>query len=125
MLANGNIFLPLSVLTDAQRLMLHNPELLEQITPELLAAGMGAVTFTPPRGPERPRGPGAGRDVRARRRRRRAARDDPVPRSNARPTRQSWLRSLGATELPTTVIWGVYDADRADPRARPTSGTST
>ncbi len=53
-LSNANIFLPLSNLTDAQRLMLHNPELLAQVTPELLAAGMGAVTFTPPRGPEDP-----------------------------------------------------------------------
>src|SRR5206468_10567895 len=53
-LSNANIFLPLSNLTDAQRLMLHNPELLEQLTPELLAAGMGAVTYTPPRGPEDP-----------------------------------------------------------------------
>src|SRR5947208_2271126 len=53
-LSNANIFLPLSKLTDAQRLMLHNPELLEQLTPELLAAGMGAATFTPPRGPEDP-----------------------------------------------------------------------
>ena len=53
-LSNANIFLALSNLTDAQRLMLHNPELLEQLTPELLAAGMGAVTFTPPRGPDDP-----------------------------------------------------------------------
>lgn len=53
-LSNANVFLPLSNLTDAQRLMLHNPEALEQVTPELLAAGMGAVTFTPPRGPEDP-----------------------------------------------------------------------
>jgi len=47
-LSNANIFLPLSNLTDGQRLMLHNPELLVQVTPELLAAGMGAVTYTPP-----------------------------------------------------------------------------
>ena len=53
-LSNANMFLPLSNLTDAQRLMLHNPELLEQVTPELLAAGMGAATFTPPRGPDDP-----------------------------------------------------------------------
>src|SRR4051794_29058322 len=53
-LSNANLFLPLSNLTDAQRLMLHNPEVLERLTPELLAAGMGAVTFTPPRVPEDP-----------------------------------------------------------------------
>jgi pimeloyl-ACP methyl ester carboxylesterase len=51
-LSNGNMFLPLSNLTDAQRLMLHNPEILEKLTPDLLAAGMGATTFTPPRGVE-------------------------------------------------------------------------
>ena len=49
-LSNANMFLPLSNLTDAQRLMLHNPELLERLTPEALAVGMGAATFTPPRG---------------------------------------------------------------------------
>ena len=53
-LSNANIFLPLSNLTDAQRLMLHNPDVLARVTPELLAAGMGAVTFTPPRGPADP-----------------------------------------------------------------------
>src|SRR4051794_7495510 len=53
-LSNANLFLPLSNLTDAQRLMLHNPEVLERLTPELLAAGMGVVTFTPARGPEDP-----------------------------------------------------------------------
>jgi len=107
-LSNGNVFLPLSNLTDTQRLMLHNPELLEQLTPELLAAGMGAVMFTPPRGPEDP-------DVQAL-----AAtfeHDDGiavlhetikylVERS---ADEQAWLRSLAATRVPTTVIWGVYD----------------
>ena len=53
-LSNGNLFLPLSNLTDAQRLMLHSPEVLDQITPELLAAGMGALMFTPPRAPDDP-----------------------------------------------------------------------
>src|SRR3954470_9258499 len=107
-LSNGNLFLPLSNLTDAQRLMLHNPELLERMTPELLAAGMGAVTFTPPR-----------------------ARDDPEVQALAATfahqdgiavlhdtsqylversvDEEAWLRSVAATPLPTTVIWGVYD----------------
>jgi pimeloyl-ACP methyl ester carboxylesterase len=107
-LSNANIFLPLSNLTDAQRLMLHDPEVVAQLTPELLAAGMGAVTYTPPR-----------------------AADDPevialaatfahengvavlgetiqylVERS---VDEQSWLRSLASTTLPTTVIWGLCD----------------
>ena len=107
-LSNANIFLPLSNLTDAQRLMLHNPEVLDQLTPELLAAGMGSVAFTPARGP-----------------------DDPEVQALAATfaheggvavlhetiqylversvDEQEWLRSLAATDLPTTLIWGVYD----------------
>jgi pimeloyl-ACP methyl ester carboxylesterase len=108
-LCNANIFLPLSNLTDAQRLMLHNPELLAQLTPELLAAGMGAATFTPPRGPDHP-------DVRALAAT--FAHDDGVGVLHETVQylversidEEAWLRSLAATELPTTVIWGVYDA---------------
>ena len=108
-LSNANIFLPLSNLTDAQRLMLHNPELLAQVTPELLAAGMGAVTFTPPRGPEDPEVQALAatfahaNGV--------AVLHDTVQYLVERSVdEESWLRSLAATELPTTVIWGVYDA---------------
>ncbi len=107
-LSNANIFLPLSELTDAQRLMLHNPELLEQLTPEVLAAGMGAVTFTPPRGPEDPEVQALAATF---------AHDDGVAvlhetiqylvERSADET--AWLRALAATELPTTVIWGIYD----------------
>jgi pimeloyl-ACP methyl ester carboxylesterase len=108
-LSNANIFLPLSSLTDAQRLMLHNPELLEQLTPELLAAGMGALMFTPPRGPDDPEVQALAATF---------AHADGVgvlhetiqylvERSIDEET---WLRSLAATELPTTVIWGIYDA---------------
>ena len=108
-LSNANIFLPLSNLTDAQRLMLHNPELLEQLTPELLAAGMGAVTFTPPRGPDDP-------EVRALAGT--FAHNDGigvlhetiqylVERS---VDEEAWLRSLSASSVPTTVIWGIYDS---------------
>jgi pimeloyl-ACP methyl ester carboxylesterase len=108
-LSNGNIFLPLSNITDAQRLMLHNPELLEQLTPELLAAGMGAVTFSPPRGPEDP-------EVRA------LAATFAYENGTAvlhetiqyllerAADEEAWLRSLAATDLPTTIVWGVYDA---------------
>lgn len=108
-LSNANIFLPLSNLTDAQRLMLHNPEPLAQLTPELLAAGMGAMMFTPPRGPEDPEvqalaatfahADGVG------------VLHETVQYLIERSVdEEAWLRSLAATELPTTVIWGVYDA---------------
>lgn len=108
-LSNANIFLPLSNLTDAQRLMLHNPDVLARVTPELLAAGMGAVTFTPPRGPADPEVQALAATF--------AHADGPavlhetvqylVERS---VDEEAWLRSLAATELPTTIIWGVYDA---------------
>src|SRR6476646_10691213 len=107
-LSNANIFLPLSNLTDAQRLMLHNPELLEQLTPELLAAGMGAATFTPPRGAEAPEIQALAATF---------AHDDGVAVLNETiqylversADEESWLRSLAATELPTSIIWGIYD----------------
>jgi pimeloyl-ACP methyl ester carboxylesterase len=56
-LLNGNIFLPLSNLTTAQRLMLDPttaPGLLEGATPALLAGGLGTATFWPPRGADDP-----------------------------------------------------------------------
>jgi pimeloyl-ACP methyl ester carboxylesterase len=107
-LSNANIFLPLSVLTDAQRLMLHNPELLEQLTPELLAAGMGAVTFTPPRVPGDPEVDALAATF---------AHEDGVAVLHdtiqylveRAADEESWLRSLAATPLPTTVVWGLYD----------------
>ena len=107
-LSNANMFLPLSNLTDAQRLMLHNPELIERLTPELLAAGMGAVTFTPPRTPEDPEVQALAATF---------AHEDGIGvlhetiqylvERSVDETR--WLRSLAAAELPTTVIWGLYD----------------
>lgn len=107
-LSNGNIFLALSNLTDAQRLMLHNPELLGQLTPELLAAGMGAVTFSPPRAPDDP-------DVQALAAA--FAHQDGVAVLHETiqylveraADEQDWLRALAASALPTAVIWGVRD----------------
>jgi pimeloyl-ACP methyl ester carboxylesterase len=107
-LSNGNLFLPLSNLTDGQRLMLHNPELLDQLTPELLAAGMGAVTFTPPRGPDDPGVQALAETF---------AHNDGIAVLNETiqylgersVDETAWLRSLASTATPTTLIWGVYD----------------
>jgi pimeloyl-ACP methyl ester carboxylesterase len=107
-LSNGNMFLPLSNLTDAQRLMLHNPEMLSQLTPELFAAGLGAVAFTPPRGPDHPEvralaatfahGDGI------------AVLHDTIQYLLERSLdEESWLRSLAASGLPTTLLWGLND----------------
>jgi pimeloyl-ACP methyl ester carboxylesterase len=108
---NGNIFLPLSNLTRAQRLILDpatGPALLAQATPEQLAVGMGKTMYTPPRGDDDPEiealtaifGHGEGLKVLhetiqylAER-----ARDE-----------VSWLEALAASEVPTTFIWGIYD----------------
>ena len=108
MLSNANVFLPLSNLTDAQRIMLHNPEFLEQLTPEMLAAGMGAVTFSPPRGPEDPEVQALAATF---------AHADGVKVLHETiqyliersVDEESWLRSVAATQLPTTLIWGIYD----------------
>src|SRR5262249_47722219 len=56
-LTNGNIFLPMSTLTQAQRIMLDpatGPEALGRATPEELAVGIGPMMYTPPRGADDP-----------------------------------------------------------------------
>src|SRR5215470_13272794 len=56
-LTNANIYLPMSNLTDAQRVMLDpetGPAALAQATPEQLAVGMGRATFSPPRAADDP-----------------------------------------------------------------------
>lgn len=107
-LSDANIFLPLSNLTDAQRVMLHDPERLEALTPELLAAGVGAATFTPPRGPEDPEVQGLAATF---------AHDDGIAVVHETiqyliersVDEEAWLRSLADTPVPTTVIWGMRD----------------
>jgi hypothetical protein len=56
-LSNGNIFLPLSNLTQVQRQALDATswsQIAAAVTPAVLAEGMGATTFTPPRKPGDP-----------------------------------------------------------------------
>lgn len=110
-LTNGNIFLPLSNLTEFQRTVLdpgRAPSVLEMISPALLAAGMGSTTFSPPR----------------------SAEDDDVQAlqatfAHADGTKvlhetiqylveravheREWLEALSRTDLPTTVVWGLED----------------
>lgn len=110
-LSNANIYLPLSNLTTAQRLMLDESTaagLLENATPELLAQGMGAATFWPPRDADDPVITGLAETF---------AHEEGirvmhetiqylVERSDDEDT---WLSSLAASDLPTTVIWGLND----------------
>ncbi len=110
-LTNGNIFLPLSNLTEFQRLMLDPvtaPAVLEVLTPEMLAAGMGETTFSPPRSADHP-------DVAAL-----AATFSHNDGVNVlhetiqylverAEHERDWLERLAASEVPTTLIWGLLD----------------
>ncbi len=110
-LMNGNVFLPLSNLTMAQRVMLDPataPGLLENATPEMLAQGMGAATFFPPRGADDPgiqalaetfaHQDGIGVMHETIQYLRERAADE-----------ETWLQALAESEVPTTVIWGLND----------------
>jgi pimeloyl-ACP methyl ester carboxylesterase len=110
-LTNGNIFLPLSNLTDFQRLIL-NPDsaaaVLEVVTAEMLAVGMGQATFSPPRAGTDPEiaalaatfGYADGMQVLP----------ETVQYLVERAEHETdWLAALGTTEVPTTVIWGMND----------------
>ena len=110
-LSNGNVFLPLSNLTRFQRLVLHEdtaPSVLDVVTPESLAAGMGETTFTPPRTLDDPAIAALVQTF---------AHDDGtavlhdtiqylVERSE---NEEAWLAALARSSVPTTLIWGLHD----------------
>lgn len=111
LLTNGNIFLPLSNLTDFQRTVLdpaRAPALLEMISPATLAAGMGLTTFSPPRSAE-------DADVQALTSTFAHAAGTKVLHETIQYLveralhEREWLESLGRSELPTTVVWGLED----------------
>jgi len=110
-LTNGNIFLPMSNLTQAQRIMLDpvtGPAALAQGTPEQLAVGIGPLMYTPPRGADDPEVEALvaifshGEGVRVLH----ETIQYLIERSQ---DEASWLEALAALEVPTTFIWGVYD----------------
>jgi pimeloyl-ACP methyl ester carboxylesterase len=110
-LSNGNVFLPLSNLTAAQRQMLDEQswqKVAPMVTPSALAGGLGASTFTPPR----------------------AAGDPEVEALSATFSynngtqvlhetiqylldraahEQEWLTALAEASFPVTLIWGLCD----------------
>ena len=110
-LSNGNIFLPMSNLTGAQREMLDaksGPQLAAALTPARLAEAMGASTFTPPRRAGDPEVEALTATF---------AHDDGtkvlhetiqylVERSE---DEQRWLIAIAEAPFPVTVMWGVYD----------------
>lgn len=110
-ITNGNIFLPLSNLTQAQRLMLDpatGPTMLAQASPEQLAVGIGQVTYTPPRAADDPEIEALtaifahGGDMRVIH----ETIQYLVERSQ---DEEAWLEALAALDVPTTFVWGLYD----------------
>jgi pimeloyl-ACP methyl ester carboxylesterase len=110
-LSNGNIFLPLSNLTEFQRTVLdpaRAPALLEVISPALLAAGMGTTTFSPPRSAD-------DAEVEALQATFAHAEGTKVLHETIQYLveravhEREWLETLSHTELATTVVWGIED----------------
>ena len=110
-LTNGNIYLPLSNLTDFQRLVLDPasaPKVLEIMTPELLAAGMGDLTFWPSRRPGDPE-VDALTDTFAHNDGIKVLHETIQYLVERADSETAWLEALAATDVPTTVIWGMND----------------
>jgi pimeloyl-ACP methyl ester carboxylesterase len=110
-LTNGNIFLPLSNLTEFQRVVLDSstaPAVLEALTPALLAAGLGATAFSPPR-------PAGHPDVEALAATFAHANGVQVLHETIQylveraQHERDWLERLANSDIPTTVIWGLLD----------------
>jgi pimeloyl-ACP methyl ester carboxylesterase len=110
-LTNGNIFLPLSNLTDFQRLVLDGstaPAVLGGLTPAMLAAGMGTTTFSPPRAAEHPNVAALTATF---------AHDDGIKvlhetiqyLAERAEREREWLELLAQSDVPTTIIWGLLD----------------
>ena len=110
-LSNGNIFLPLSNLTSAQRLMLDPaswPHVAAALSPAALAQGLGASTFSPPRQPGDP-------DVEAMTAM--FSHDDGIKVLHETiqylveraADEEAWLTALAAAQFPVTLIWGLND----------------
>ena len=110
-LSNGNIFLPLSNLTQAQRRMLDAqswPRVAAALTPPALAEGLGAATFTPPRRPGDPEVEALTATF---------AHDDGMKvlhetiqyLAERSENEQGWLTALAGAPFPVTMIWGLCD----------------
>ena len=119
-LTNANICLPMSNLTQAQRVMLDpatGPAALAAGTPEQLAAGLGQVMYMPPRDADDP-------DVQAlvaiySNENGLVVLHETIQYLHERARdEESWLQALAAMDVPTTFIWGVYDTV-SPPRVMP------
>jgi pimeloyl-ACP methyl ester carboxylesterase len=110
-LTNGNIFLPLSNLTAFQRLVLDGPsssEVLSALSPSMLAEGMGATTFTPPRSAGDPEVEALAATF---------GHDDGVGVLHETiqylieraSDERKWLEEVSVSAVPTTLVWGLND----------------
>jgi pimeloyl-ACP methyl ester carboxylesterase len=111
-LSNGNIFLPLSNLTAAQRQILDQrswPKIAAVLTAPGLAAGLGASTFTPPRTAGDPEVEALTAIF---------SHEDGVQVLHETiqylieraEHEQAWLAGLAQASFPVTLIWGLNDA---------------
>ena len=110
-LSNGNIFLPLSNLTPAQRRILDTDsgsQLAAALSAPVLAEAMGATTFTPPRKPGDPEVEALTATF---------SHHDGIKvmhetiqyLAERSKDEQSWLTALSTVAFPVAVIWGLYD----------------
>lgn len=110
-LTNANIYLPLSNLTAFQTALL-DPATARataaEVTPEMLAAGMGAATFMPRRTLDDPEIAALAKCF--------AHNDgtrvlpDTIQYLNERAADESsWLQALSKSPVNTTVVWGLHD----------------
>jgi pimeloyl-ACP methyl ester carboxylesterase len=108
---NANIYLPLANLTGFQKALL-DPTVARSTaratTPEMLAAGMGATTFMPRRGLGDPEIAALAQCF--------AHHDqmgvlpDTIQYLNERAADETnWLQDLSASEVNTTLVWGLHD----------------
>jgi pimeloyl-ACP methyl ester carboxylesterase len=110
-LTDGNLYLPLSNLTEFQQRVLDPftaPAVLDALTPSLLAAGLGQTTFSPPRAPDHP-------DVQALIETFAYADGVKVLHETIQylieraKHETEWLEALARSDIATTILWGVND----------------
>jgi pimeloyl-ACP methyl ester carboxylesterase len=110
-LSNGNIFLPLSNLTQAQRQLLDpasGPPIAAALPAPVLAAGLAATTFSPPRKPGDPQIEALAATF-AHENGMKVLHETIQYLAERSGHEQEWLTALAAAPFPVTTIWGLSD----------------